>query len=220
MAPDVTAQPVRPDLHLVKSARPCPCSGRTPRRGPRGRACRRPAGLAAHLEASVAIPLLSDHPHILEPCGQGCRFSPSSVPYYPQNASWANFAWIRAKTTRRKAPRIAFLGCRHTPVPRESAGVSADTRPQSRCRHLKRLWSCRSRRPPRSTRGGLRLFSTTRPGGPHRFKAIRPDLAELRQEVRAEIAALNSRIDSLDARFTSRIDALYQALFSHKDPAA
>ena len=38
--------------------------------------------------------------------------------------------------------------------------------------------------------------------------------------MRADIVALNSRIDTLDARFTARIDALYQALFSHKDPAA
>ena len=53
-----------------------------------------------------------------------------------------------------------------------------------------------------------------------RHKDLRQDLAELRQEMRADIAALNSRIDSLDARFTSRIDALYQALFTHKDPAA
>ena len=46
------------------------------------------------------------------------------------------------------------------------------------------------------------------------------DLTALRQDVRADIAALDSRIDTLDARFTSRIDNLYQALFSHKDPAA
>ena len=39
--------------------------------------------------------------------------------------------------------------------------------------------------------------------------SIRQDVTELRQEVRADIAALNSRIA-----------ALYQALFSHKDPAA
>ena len=50
--------------------------------------------------------------------------------------------------------------------------------------------------------------------------SLRQDLAELRQEMRADIAALNSRIDTLDSRFTSRIDALYQALFSHKNPAA
>lgn len=30
---------------------------------------------------------------------------------------------------------------------------------------------------------------------------------------------LREDIKALDARFTSRIDALYQALFSHKDPA-
>ena len=53
-----------------------------------------------------------------------------------------------------------------------------------------------------------------------RHKDIRQDMTALRQEVRADIAALTSRIDTLDARFTSRIDALYQALFSHKDPAA
>ncbi len=53
-----------------------------------------------------------------------------------------------------------------------------------------------------------------------RHKDIRQDLADLRQEMRADIAALNSRIDTLDARFTARIDALYQALFSHKNPAA
>ena len=50
--------------------------------------------------------------------------------------------------------------------------------------------------------------------------SIRQDITALRQEVRADIAALTSRIDTLAARFTSRIDALYQALFSHKDPAA
>ncbi len=52
------------------------------------------------------------------------------------------------------------------------------------------------------------------------FRLQRQDLTALRQDMRADIAALNSRIDTLDARFTSRIDALYQALFSHKDPAA
>ena len=50
--------------------------------------------------------------------------------------------------------------------------------------------------------------------------SIRQDVTALRQDVRADIAALNFRIDTLDARFTSRIDSLYQALFSHKDPAA
>ena len=44
--------------------------------------------------------------------------------------------------------------------------------------------------------------------------------ASIRQDVRPDIAALNFRIDTLDARFTSRIGSLYQALFSHKDPAA
>ena len=39
--------------------------------------------------------------------------------------------------------------------------------------------------------------------------ALRQDLVALRQEMRTDIAALHSRID-----------ALYQALFSHKDPAA
>ena len=38
---------------------------------------------------------------------------------------------------------------------------------------------------------------------------MRQDIRALRQEVRTDIAALHSRID-----------ALYQALFSHKDPAA
>ena len=52
------------------------------------------------------------------------------------------------------------------------------------------------------------------------FRLQRQDLTALRQDMRADIAALTSRIDTLDARFTSRIDALYQALFSHKDPAA
>ena len=42
-----------------------------------------------------------------------------------------------------------------------------------------------------------------------RHKDIRQDMAALRQELRAEIAAINNRIDSL-----------FQALFSHKDPAA
>ena len=107
------------------------------------------------VQAAATITLLSDTLEFLELCGEGCSFLPSDAPYYPQNASWANFAWIRAKTTRRKAPRIAFLGSRHPPVPGESAGVSADTGPRSRRRHLKRLWSCRSRRPPRSTRGGF-----------------------------------------------------------------
>ena len=34
------------------------------------------------------------------------------------------------------------------------------------------------------------------------------------------IDTLDNRIDSLDARLTSRQDALYQALVSHRDPAA
>lgn len=42
-----------------------------------------------------------------------------------------------------------------------------------------------------------------------RHKDIRQDMAALRQELRAEIAAINNRIDNL-----------FQALFSHKDPAA
>ena len=42
-----------------------------------------------------------------------------------------------------------------------------------------------------------------------RHKDTHQDTAALRQEMRAGIEALNSRID-----------ALYQALFSHKDPAA
>ena len=65
-----------------------------------------------------------------------------------------------------------------------------------------------------------RAIGTIRHEADSRHKNLRQDLAELRQEMRADIAALNSRIDTLDARFTSRIDALYQALFTHKDPAA
>ena len=56
---------------------------------------------------------------------------------------------------------------------------------------------------------------------------IRQEMVEIRQEIKETNTRieslegrLNARIDTLDARFTSRIDALYQALFSHKDPAA
>ena len=41
------------------------------------------------------------------------------------------------------------------------------------------------------------------------FRIQHQDLVALRQEMRADIAALHPRIDNL-----------YQALFSHKDPAA
>ena len=52
---------------------------------------------------------------------------------------------------------------------------------------------------------GLALWRTI----DSRHKDIRQDMAGLRQELRAEIAAINNRIDNL-----------FQALFSHKDPAA
>ena len=55
----------------------------------------------------------------------------------------------------------------------------------------------------------LSLFRILRQDVDSRHKDLRQHLAELRQEVRADIASLNSRIDNL-----------YQALFSHKDPAA
>ena len=55
----------------------------------------------------------------------------------------------------------------------------------------------------------LSLFRMLRQDVDSRHKDLRLDLAELRQELRADIASLNSRIDNL-----------YQALFSHKDPAA
>ena len=53
-----------------------------------------------------------------------------------------------------------------------------------------------------------------------RYKDLRQDIKETNSRIDSMAAALNARIDTLDARFTSRIDALYQALFSHKDPAA
>ena len=53
------------------------------------------------------------------------------------------------------------------------------------------------------------LFRILRQDVDSRHKDLRQDLAELRQEMRADIASLNARIDNL-----------YQALFSHKDPAA
>ena len=56
-----------------------------------------------------------------------------------------------------------------------------------------------------------------------RHKDIRQDLAALRQDIKetnARIDALDNRIDAMEGRLNSRIDALYQALFSHKDPAA
>ena len=65
-----------------------------------------------------------------------------------------------------------------------------------------------------AARAGLRL------GGRTDLKPSARTWPISAREVRADIAALNSRIDSLDARFTYRIDALYQALFSHKYPAA
>ena len=67
-------------------------------------------------------PLLSGHPHFRELSGPGCRYEASGVLQCPEIASSAVFARIRAKKTRRKAPRIAFLGCKHTPVPGESSG--------------------------------------------------------------------------------------------------
>ena len=59
------------------------------------------------------------------------------------------------------------------------------------------------------------------------FRILRQDIKEtnaridgLEGRLNARIDALDKRIDTLDARFTARIDALYQALFSHKNPAA
>ena len=56
---------------------------------------------------------------------------------------------------------------------------------------------------------------------------IRQDVTTLRQEVRADIAGLRQEMAALRqemrtdiAALHSRIDNLYQALFSHKDPAA
>lgn len=42
-----------------------------------------------------------------------------------------------------------------------------------------------------------------------RYKDLRQDMRSLRQEMRTDIGTLHSRID-----------VIYQALFSHKDPAA
>ena len=60
-----------------------------------------------------------------------------------------------------------------------------------------------------------------------RYKDLRQDIKETNSRIdsmegrlNSRIDALDSRIDTLDARFTARIDALYQALFSHKKPAA
>jgi len=56
---------------------------------------------------------------------------------------------------------------------------------------------------------------------------IRQDVTTLRQEVRADIAGLRQDMAALRQEMRtdigalhSRIDNLYQALFSHKDPAA
>ena len=59
------------------------------------------------------------------------------------------------------------------------------------------------------------------------FRIQRQDLAAFRTEIRQDIKETNTRIDALDnrvdameGRLNARIDNLYQALFSHKDPAA
>ena len=54
-----------------------------------------------------------------------------------------------------------------------------------------------------------RSIATIRQDIDSRYKELRQDMAEFRAETRQELRSLNSRID-----------ALYQALFSHKDPAA
>ena len=53
-----------------------------------------------------------------------------------------------------------------------------------------------------------------------RHKDTRQDMAGLRQEIRADIAALRQEVRAEIAAINNRIDNLYQALFSHKDPAA
>ena len=48
------------------------------------------------------------------------------------------------------------------------------------------------------------------------FRILRQDI----KETNGRIDALDNRIDAMEGRLNSRIDALYQALFSHRDPAA
>ncbi len=63
--------------------------------------------------------------------------------------------------------------------------------------------------------GGLGLWRA--------IATIRQDLTTLRQEVRADIAGLRQEMAEIRQDVRSlhfRIDNLYQALFSHKDPAA
>ena len=45
-------------------------------------------------------------------------------------------------------------------------------------------------------------------------------LVSLFRILRQDIKETNARVDSMASTFNSRLDALYQALFSHKDPAA
>ena len=55
------------------------------------------------------------------------------------------------------------------------------------------------------------------------FRIQRQDLAALRQEMatfRQDLTALRQELRTDIAALHSRIDNLYQALFSHKDPAA
>ena len=52
------------------------------------------------------------------------------------------------------------------------------------------------------------------------FRMLRQDLKETNARIDTMEGRLNARIESAATGLNSRIDALYQALFSHKDPAA
>ena len=70
--------------------------------------------------------LLSDYPQFHELSRAGRRFSSSSVPYYPQNASWANFDLI----ARKKRPYDALCGpfSGSDDLDTQKTGPPADTR--------------------------------------------------------------------------------------------
>lgn len=85
----------------------------------RGQACSRSGSSPGPLcpDCSRAAPDPCSHITLLpESRAPTIRF-PSRRRTLPLHTPCADFAWIRAKTTRRMTPTIAFLGCPHNPVP-------------------------------------------------------------------------------------------------------
>ena len=127
----------------------------TPRSGRHGNGCcrkrdRRGPAQATKRQLHSEITLIS-----LSFAGKAAVSCPPMHPTTPKTPPGRISRGSAPKRRAERPPESRFSGPGILTVPGESAGVSADTRPRSRRRHLKRLWSCRSRRPLWSTRGGF-----------------------------------------------------------------